>query len=347
MSQLSKQWEADAQTLGIPENELRGLAFLLAGKMTLVQTDPSNDSETQQLFERMNLFTTVHPEPEIEFDFNENRIVGIMLKVAKTFNSDFKPREISLTSGNSIPAFSSDADITLPRIGEDRQSMAHFIEFAQQVAKQIGECIDGGLEAAYASGHHFVTSYGQMDTQGIINMFHPLLHAAPPHYGYFLKSVDLGFDYLIGSDPIQKVYGEFLAGSPQPACQLAWVFSDRIHYQGQGIRREAVWSADFNAFSRFAIQSARALVQATDEVQIQQLTKQARPVFESFLDLPSEPFELDEAVEYVSAMLQEKWGLSEAPDSEATSVAETYIRRSGIMFTAIGLASQDPDWATV
>jgi len=65
MSQLSKQWEADAKTLGISEAELRGLAFLLAGKMTLVKTHPSNESETQQLFERMNLFTTVHPEPEI------------------------------------------------------------------------------------------------------------------------------------------------------------------------------------------------------------------------------------------------------------------------------------------
>lgn len=110
----------------------------------------------------MNMFTTVHPEGEIEYDFNENRIVGIMLKVAQTFNPDFKPREISLTSGNPIPAFSSDADIALPQIGEGRQSTAHFMKFAQQVAKQIGECIDGGLEAAYASGHHFVTSYGRI-----------------------------------------------------------------------------------------------------------------------------------------------------------------------------------------
>ena len=184
-----------------------------------------------------------------------------------------------------------------------------------------------------------------LDTQGIIKMFHPLLHAAPPHYGYFLKSVDLGFDYLIGSDPIQKVYGEFLAGTPQPAFQLAWVFSDRIHYQGQGIRREAVWSADFDEFSRIAIQFAHDLVEATDEVQIQQLIRQACPVFESFMDLPAEQLQLDEAVEYVSTMLQEKWGLPETPPtSETLSVAETYIRRSGIMFTAIGLASQDHEW---
>ena len=47
MSQLSKKWEADAQTLEIPEAELRGLAFLLAGKMTLVKTDPKSRPATR------------------------------------------------------------------------------------------------------------------------------------------------------------------------------------------------------------------------------------------------------------------------------------------------------------
>lgn len=63
------------------------------------------------------------------------------------------------------------------------------------------------------------------------------------------------------------------------------------------------------------------------------------------MNLPAEQLQLDEAVEYVSTMLQEKWGLPETPpNSETLSVAETFIRRSGVMFTAIGLASQDPEW---
>ncbi|HBE96453.1 MAG TPA: hypothetical protein DDW68_04710 [Verrucomicrobiales bacterium] len=344
---LLDAWKQDADDFGLSENAQKGLIFLIALKSRI---DPNLQSpekllgRAQKICDRISLNPPHIPE-DLGGGFYDGAIELLLTELAERAHGIFESREIVMPGGDKVTVWNRGEKDQLPSsLHPETSLMSDWEEILTSLCVLIGEKINDDLDEAFIDGFHMFESYYPMDTAGTVQIIQTATSLFPPHFFWLDWCLDFSAEMLAKGNPVNKVLQSFLGPMDPTIMHSTMIFSDNLHYQGPGEKRQSVWDAHLPVFTLIA---GSAQVGFCEQNSVE-LVDSARQILQSQgFEPPSICSSTDKIATVLQQQVRETWGYDVLSSEEAPSLGAQYTRRACISLLCVANGILQPTWNRV
>jgi hypothetical protein len=340
-------WKQDAEDFGLPENVQKGLIFLIAMKSRI---DPNLQSpekllgRAHKLCDRVSLNPPLIPE-NLGGDFYDGEIQHLLTELAERSPGNFESREVSLPNTDKMRVWKRGEQDRLPAcLNSETSLLSDWDEVITSLCDLIGNKINDELDEAFIDGFHMVESYYPMDNAGTVQIINTATMPLPPHFKWLEWCLEFDAEMLSKGNPVNKVLQSFLGPMHPSIARPTVIFSDNLHYQGPGEKRQEIWDATVSEFTYTAGSIPVHINEPNSEESIETAKSQ---LLENGFTPPSSCSSLEGIGQTLRDQIRGKWGYDILNEEESLCLGAQYTRRACVSLLCIANGILHPNWNDV